>query len=191
MKTRLLALAASLLIVPALSAQTSTWVIDPMHSQAGFEIRHAGLSNVRGTISKISGAVVWDEKNVANDSVVADLDTTTVDTTVAARDTHLKSPDFFNVAQYPTMHFQSTSVKREGGKLKVYGNLTLAGVTKPVVLDVDGPVIPQQDPHRGLVSGFSATTTLKRADFNFGPKFAPPTLGDDVTFTIDIEMDKQ
>jgi polyisoprenoid-binding protein YceI len=172
-------------------AQTSTWTIDPNHSQAGFEIRHLGVSNVRGTISKVTGSIVWDEKNVANDSVVADLDTTTVDTTVAARDTHLKSPDFFNVAQYPTLHFQSTSVKREGGKLKVYGNLTLAGVTKPVVLDVDGPVPPQAGSHGGLISGFSASTTIKRADFNFGPKFAPPTLGDEVKITIDIEMSKK
>ena len=191
MKTRLLALAASLLIVPALSAQTSTWVIDPMHSQAGFEIRHAGLSNVRGTISKISGAVVWDEKNVANDSVVADLDTTTVDTTVANRDKDLRSPNFFNVEKYPTMHFQSTSVKRVDGKLKVWGDLTLAGVTKSVTLDVDGPTPPQKGMKGGLVTGFSASGIIHRSDFNFGQKFTAPLVGDDVKFTIDVEADQQ
>ena len=192
MKSRLIALATSALLVTGIAAaQTSTWTIDPNHSQAGFQIRHLGVSNVHGTISKVTGSVVWDEKNVANDSVVADLDTITVDTTVAARDTHLKSPDFFNVAQYPTLHFQSTKVTGAAGHLKVEGNLTLAGVTKPVVLDVDGPVPPQKGMKGGLVSGFEATTVIKRADFNFGPKFAPPMLGDEVKITIDVEMDKQ
>jgi polyisoprenoid-binding protein YceI len=192
MKTRLIALAASALLVTGIAAaQTSTWTIDPNHSQAGFEIRHMGISNVRGTISKISGSVVWDEKDATKDSVVADLDTTTVTTTVDARDKHLKSPDFFNIDKYPTMHFQSTSVKRVGGKLVVIGDLTLTGVTKSVTLDVDGPVTPQQDPHRGLVSGFSASTTIKRADFNFGPKFTPPSLGDEVKITLDLEIAKK
>jgi polyisoprenoid-binding protein YceI len=189
MKTRLFATAAVLLATGIAAAQTSTWTIDPAHSQSNFEIRHLGVSNVRGSISKITGSVVWDEKNPSKDSVVADIDTTTIDTTVAARDTHLKSPDFFNVAQFPTIHFQSTSVKRVGSKLVVFGDLTLAGVTKPVTLDVDGPVPPQKGMHGGLVSGFSASTTIKRADFNFGPKFAPPMLGDEVKITIDVEMD--
>ena len=192
MKTRFLAIASALVLVPGLAfAQTSTWTIDPMHSQAGFEIRHMGVSNVRGTISKITGTVVWDEKDPSKDSVVADLDATTVDTTVAARDTHLKSPDFFNIAQYPTIHFQSSGVKMVDGKLKVLGNLTLAGVTKPVVLDVDGPVPPQKGMQGGLVSGFSASTTIERADFKFGPKFAPPMLGDMVKITLDLEIGKQ
>jgi polyisoprenoid-binding protein YceI len=130
-------------------------------------------------------------KDVSKDSVVADLDTTTVDTTNSARDTHLKSADFFNVAQFPTLHFQSTRVRREGNAIKVEGNLTLAGVTKPVVLDVDGPVAPQKGMRGGLVSGFSATTTIKRADFNFGPKYASPMLGDEVKIEIDVEIDQK
>jgi polyisoprenoid-binding protein YceI len=191
--TTMISAMAAMVLVPAMGAlaQSSTWAIDPAHSQAGFEIRHMGVSNVRGTISKVAGAVVWDEKDAARDSVVADLDATTVDTTVGARDTHLKSPDFFDVAKYPTIHFQSTAVKREGGKLMVMGNLTLAGVTKPVMLDVDGPVPPQKGMHGGLVSGFSASTTIKRADFSFGPKFAPPMLGDEVKITIDVEIDQK
>ena len=192
MKTRFFALAASALLATGIAAaQTSTWTIDPMHSQSGFEIRHLGVSNVRGSISIIGGKVEWDEKNPSKSSVVADLDTNTVNTTMAARDTHLKSPDFFNAAQYPKIHFESTKVTGVVGHLKVEGNLTLAGVTKPVVLDVDGPVPPQKGMKGGLVSGFEATTTIKRADFNFGPKFAPPALGDEVKITIDVEMDKQ
>jgi len=192
MKSRLIALAASTLLVTGIAAaQTSTWTIDPAHSQSNFEIRHLGVSNVRGSISKIAGKVEWDEKNPSKSSVVADLDATTINTTMDARDTHLKSPDFFNVAQYPTIHFQSTKVTGTAGHLKVEGNLTLAGVTKPVVLDVDGPATPQKNQKGNLISGFEATTVLKRADFNFGPKFAPPMLGDEVKITIDVEMDKQ
>jgi len=192
MKTRLFATAAAVLLATGIAAaQTSTWTIDPAHSQSNFEIRHMGVSNVRGSISKISGSVIWDEKNPSKSTVVADIDVTTLNTTVDARDTHLKSPDFFNVAQYPTIHFQSTKVTGTVGHLKVEGNLTLAGVTKPVVLDVDGPATPQKNQKGNLISGFEATTVLKRADFNFGPKFAPPMLGDEVKITIDVEMDKQ
>ena len=189
MKIRLLAIAATLLLLPALSAnaQSSTWTIDPNHSQAGFAIRHMGVSTVRGTISKITGSIVWDEKDVTKDSVVADLDTITIDTTVTPRDNHLKSDAFFNVAKFPTIHFESTSVKRVDGKLKIYGNLTLTGITKPVVLDAEGPSGPVKDPNRGQVIGFSATTVVKRADFNFGPKFAPPMIGDEVKITLDLE----
>ena len=192
MKSRLIALATSALLATGIAAaQTSTWTIDPAHSQSNFEIRHLGVSNVRGSISKISGKVEWDEKNPSKSSVVADIDATTINTTMDARDTHLKSPDFFNVAQYPTIHFQSTKVIGSVGHLKVEGNLTLAGVTKPVILDVDGPVPPQKNQKGNLISGFEATTVIKRADFNFGPKFAPPMLGDEVKITIDVEMDKQ
>jgi len=192
MKSRLIALAASALLVTGIAAaQTSTWTIDPAHSQSNFEIRHLGVSNVRGSISAVSGKLEWDEKDPSKSSVVADIDTTTINTTAAARDQHLKSPDFFNVAQYPTIHFQSTKVTGTVGRLKVEGNLTLAGVTKPVVLDVDGPVAPQKNQKGTLISGFEASTIIKRADFNFGPKFAPPALGDEVKITIDVEMDKQ
>ena len=192
MKSRLIALATSTLLVTGIAAaQTSTWTIDPAHSQSNFEIRHLGVSNVRGSISKIAGKVEWDEKNPSKSSVVADLDATTINTTMDARDTHLKSPDFFNVAQYSTIHFQSTKVTGAAGHIKVEGNLTLAGVTKPVILDVDGPVPPQKNQKGNLISGFEATTVIKRADFNFGPKFAPPMLGDEVKITIDVEMDKQ
>ena len=190
MKTSIVALAAGLLLAPAFAqAQNNTWTIDPNHSQAGFTIRHLGVSNVHGTISKVSGTVVWDPKDPSKDSVVADLDATTVDTTTAARDTHLKSPDFFNIATFPTIHFQSTKVwKDSSGNLKITGDLTLAGVTKPVTLDVDGPVPPQKGQRGGFVSGLSASTVIKRADFGFGPKFAPPMLGDEVKVTIDAEL---
>jgi len=171
------------------SAQNPNWTIDKNHTQVNFQITHAAVSTVRGSISNITGTVVWDEKNLSNSSVTATIDATTVSTNNEARDKHLKSPDFFNVEKFPTLTFKSTSVTRTNGKLQVIGDLTLAGVTKSVTLDVDGPTPPVKGMH-GLVMGFSATGVIKRSDFNFGQKFTAPLLGDDVKFTIDIEADQ-
>ena len=174
----------------AAHAQASDWKIDPAHSGVEFKIRHLGVSNVNGSFSKVAGTVYLDEKDITRSRVEAVIDATTVNTNEAGRDKHLATPDFFDTAKYPTMTFKSTSVFRENGKLKMTGDLTLAGVTKPVTLDLDGPAAPQKGQRGGLVSGFSATGTLSRKDFNFGQKYGAPVLGDDVKFTIDIEMDK-
>jgi len=189
---RFLAAASAVLFSSlALAQTTSSWDIDPAHSGATFEILHLGVTHVRGSLHHIVGKVVWDDKDPSKDSVVADIDATTINTDEPGRDTHLKSPDFFDVAKYPTLHFQSTSVSKVNGKLKVMGNLTLGGQTKPVTLDVDGPVPPQKGMRGGLVSGFSATTTISRKDFNFGQKYGAPVLGDDVKITLDLEIDQK
>src|ERR1700723_793627 len=106
-------------------AQSSSWVIDKNHSQVNFQIRHMGVSNVRGAISGVTGTVVWDDKDPTKSSVEATIDATTVSTNNEARDKHLKSPDFFDVAKNPTLTFKSTSVTRANGKLEVIGDLTL------------------------------------------------------------------
>ncbi len=183
-------LAASLSAAP-LAAQASTWTIDSAHSGVGFQIKHLGVSTVRGSFSGVNGTVVWDDKNPASSHVDAVIDAKTVSTGQEKRDEHLKSPDFFDVDKYPTLKFHSTSVKHAGdGKLQIIGDLTLGGQTKPVTLDVDGPAAPQKGMGGKTVSGFSATGTLSRAAFNFGQKYAPPMLGDDVKFTIDLEVGK-
>jgi polyisoprenoid-binding protein YceI len=171
-------------------AQPSTWTIDKNHSQVNFQVRHMGVSNVRGSISGVTGTVVWDDKDPSKSSVEATIDANTVTTNNDARDKHLKSADFFDVAKNPTLTFKSTSVTSASGKLQVIGDLTLAGVTKSVTLDVDGPTAPIKGQGGKLVTGFSATGTLKRSDFNFGnPKFNS-MLSDDVKFTIDVEAGK-
>ena len=187
---------AALLLVAGLtaaaaSAQTSNWKIDSAHSGIEFRILHLGVSHVNGALHGVTGIVHLDDKDVTHSSVEAIIDANTVDTNEAARDTHLKSPEFFNVAQFPTLTFKSTRIFKEDGKLKLTGDLTLAGVTKPITLTLDGPAAPQKGMHDTIVSGFSATGSLSRKDFNFGQKYTAPVLGDDVTFTIDIEMDKQ
>lgn len=174
----------------AASAQATPWKIDSAHSGVEFKIRHLGVSNVNGSFSKVAGTVYLDEKDVTKSHVDAIIDTTTVNTNEAGRDKHLATPEFFDTAKYPTMTFKSTSVFRENGKLKMTGDLTMAGVTKPVTLDVDGPAAPQKGMRGGMVSGFSATGTLSRKDFNFGQKYSSPILGDDVKFTIDLEIGK-
>jgi polyisoprenoid-binding protein YceI len=172
-------------------AQSSTWTIDPNHSSINFEVRHLGVSNVHGSIGGIKGTVVYDEKDITKSSVEATADTNTVSTGVEARDKHLKSPDFFEVEKFPTLSFKSTSLSNSGGKLTLTGDLTLHGVTKSVTLDVDGPAPPQTDKNGKTRSGFSATGKLKRSDFNFGSKFPSAMIGDDVKFSIDVEIDKQ
>ncbi len=185
-------LAAGLLLTgTAAFAQNPNWTIDKNHAEVNFETRHMAVSTVRGSLSGVTGTVVWDEKNLAKSSVTATIDATTVTTNNEGRDKHLKSPDFFDVEKFPTLTFKSTSVTRVNGKLQVIGDLTLAGVTKSVTLDVDGPTAPVKGMRGGLVMGFSATGLIKRSDFSFGTKsMASAAIGDDVKFTIDIEADQ-
>ncbi len=189
----LIAFAAAILFTgTAAFAQTSTWAIDKNHSQVDFQVKHLGLSTVRGSLTGINGTFTWDDKDVTKSSVSVTIDATSVNTSNDARDKHLKTADFFDVEKYPTLTFKSTSVKRTGaGKLQVVGDLTLAGVTKSVTLDVDGPATPQPGQGGKTVTGFSASGTLKRSDFNFGSKFGASMLSDDVKFTIDAEAAKQ
>jgi len=192
MNRRIFTASLSALLLTGVSAfaQSSTWTIDPNHSQVNFAIKHLQVSTVRGSISGITGNVNWDEKDPSKSSVEVTINTTTLTTNNEKRDGHLKSPDFFNVEKFPTMTFKSTAVTGASGKLQVVGDLTLAGVTKSVTLDVDGPTPPQKGMGGKLVTGFSATGKLKRSDFNFGSKFGEPMLGDEVQFTIDIEAGK-
>jgi len=159
MNRRIFTAALSALLLTGVSAlaQSSTWTIDPNHSQVNFGIKHLQVSTVRGSISGVTGNVIWDEKNPSKSSVEATINTTTVTTNNEKRDAHLKSPDFFNVEKFPTMTFKSTAVTSANGKLQVVGDLTLTGVTKSVTLDVDGPTPPQKGMGGKLVTGFSAT----------------------------------
>lgn len=184
------ALSALLFTGASALAQSSSWTIDTNHAQTNFQIRHMGVSTVRGSISGIKGTIVWDQKDPSKSSVEATIDTNTVNTNNMARDKDLKSANYFNVEKYPTMTFKSTSVSRANGKLQVVGDLTLAGVTKSVTLDVDGPTAPQKGMGGKMVIGLSATGMVKRSDFNFAPKMPSVALGDEVQITIDVEADQ-
>jgi polyisoprenoid-binding protein YceI len=186
-------IAVAVLAFPALAAaQATTWNIDPAHTHSSFTIRHLVISNVRGEFGKTTGTIVLDEKDLSRSSVEAAVDTSTIDTRVADRDTHLKSPDFFDVQKYPAMTFKSTKVEKAGkGKLKVTGNLTIKDVTRPVVLNVDGPTAEIKDPWGKTRRGLSATTTINRKDFglNWSKMVeAGPVVGDEVKIEIEAEL---
>lgn len=173
-------------------AQATTWAIDPAHSAVEFGIRHMGLSTVHGHFGSVKGTIVFDEANVSKSSVNVTIDVTTVDTGNSARDNHLKTDAFFDIAHFPSATFVSTSVSQNGSHLTVNGNLTLRGVSKPVVLDAvpSGAPVQSAMDHKMHV-GYSATTTVKRLDFGIGTGFSAASLGEDVPLTIDLEAVKQ
>ncbi len=185
------------LAVLALSslASASTWEIDPAHSAAQFSVRHMMVSNVRGEFGKMSGWVNLDDKDLGRSTAEATIDTTTISTREPNRDKHLKSADFFDVEKYPAITFKSTSFKKVGPeKYKVAGDLTLHGVTKPIVLDVEAPdaVSKLQGTER---RGATATTTLNRKDFglvwNKPLETGGVTVGEQVVITLDLELMKK
>ena len=171
-------------------AQTSTWKIDPAHSSVNFEISHMAVSHVHGSLTNASGIVELNDKDITKSSVEATIDTTTVSTGVVMRDNTLKSDDFFNVQKYPQITFRSSSLRRNKGTVQLLGNLTLNGVTRSVTLDLDGPSPPQTMSGK-TISGFSATGLIRRSDFTFGSSKFNTVIGDDVKFTIDVEIEKQ
>lgn len=183
----LLALAMS---APFASAQSSTWVPDKAHSGVDFAILHLSLSKVRGHFGNISGTVTWNEADITKSTVNVTIDTTTINTGVTQRDNDLKSPNYFDVSQFPTATFVSTSVARSGKDLTISGNLTLHGVTKPVVLQVEGPVGPQSAMGK-THAGFSATTKISRTAFGIGAKAPAAMVGDEASLTIDLDLVKQ
>ena len=189
---RLITLLALLaLAAPLAFAQTSTWVPDKAHSEVDFTVLHMSLSNVRGHFGNIGGSVVL-SPDISKSSVNVTIDVGSVDTGVSARDNDLRSPNFFDVAQFPTATFISTSVTKSGANhLTVAGNLTLHGVTKPVVLEVEGPTGPATGMDRRRHAGFAATTTISRTAFGIGTKYPPQIVGDEIKLTIDLDVAQQ
>jgi polyisoprenoid-binding protein YceI len=174
-------------------ADTSAWEIDPAHSSTLFAVRHLMVSTVRGEFGKVTGTVTLDASDPTKSSIEATIDTTSINTRNAKRDDHLKGPDFFDVAKYPTMTFKSKKIEALGkGKFKVTGDLTMHGVTQEVVLDVEGATTPVKDPMGKMRLGGGATTKLNRKDFgivyNRGLETGGILIGEEVDVTIDVEL---
>ncbi len=183
-----LSIIIALAMTTAAAAQAGTWQIDPNHTAAQFSVRHLGVSTVRGAFTKVTGSAKYDPADPSKTSLEATIETTSVDTRVEMRDNDLRSPRFFDAQKYPTITFHSKTTKASGsGKLQITGDLTIHGVTKEVVLDVDGPTEPIKDPMgKGLRMGASATTKVNRQDF--GVSGLAGIVGDDITITIDTEL---
>jgi polyisoprenoid-binding protein YceI len=177
----------ALALAVSAAAQAGTWQIDPNHSAAQFSVRHLGVSTVRGAFTKVSGTATFDPADPSKTSLDATIDAASVDTRVEMRDNDLRSPHFLEVQKYPSITFKSKQAKSAGsGKLQITGDLTIHGVTKEVVLDVDGPSAPIKDPWGNQRIGASATTKINRQDF--GVNGAPGVVGDDISITIDVEL---
>jgi polyisoprenoid-binding protein YceI len=179
------------LAAPLAFAQTSTWVPDKAHSEVDFKILHMSLSKVNGRFGNITGTITWNEADITKSTVNVTIDVSSVDTGVGMRDNDLKSDNFFDVAKFPTATFVSTSVAKTADGLTVSGNLTVRDVTKPVVLQVEGPTGPIPGMDKRPHSGFSATTTISRTAFGIGTKYPASVLGDDVKLNIDLDVVKQ
>lgn len=182
------------LSLPALASAT-IWNIDPDHSNIAFKVRHLMVSNVNGNFEKHTGVVDINDQDITKSKVQVTIDTASINTNVKKRDEHLRSGDFFDVAKYPTMTFVSRKVAKAGkDKLKVTGDLTLHGVTKEVILDVEGPSKESKDLYGNIRSGAEASTKINRKDFGLVWNKALETggvaVGEEVTINLEIEMIK-
>lgn len=191
MKVLKLASLALALTAPLAMAQTSTWKSDPAHSEVDFTIKHLAVSNVHGRFGHVDATLIYDEKDITKSTVNATIDVAGLSTGETGRDNHLKTDSFFDVSKFATATFVSTSVAKGGSGLIVNGNLTIKGITKPVVLDVEGPSAPVAGMDKKLHTGFTATTTLHRSDFGIGSSFPAAVLGEDVKIEIDLDAAKQ
>ena len=205
MKRLLLALLATTVALPSVNAQTpapqppaakpqlapNQWTVDPSHSAANFSVRHMMVTTVRGQLGPITGTVEYDGKDVRTVKADVRIDVSGITTQNAKRDGHLRSDDFFDAANHPSITFRSKRVEPgSAGAFKLIGDLTIRGTTKEVVLTVEGPTPPVKG-MGGVRVGATATTKINRLEY--GLKWnsmveAGPVVSDEVSITIDLEL---
>ena len=196
MKNLVKAIAITAIMAAPSFAHASVWSVDNAHSNVAFKVRHMMVSNVKGDFEKFKGTVDLDEQDLTKTKVDVTIDAASINTSVANRDEHLKSADFFDVAKYPSITFVSQKTKKgRDGKLKMYGQLTMHGVTRDVVLDVEGLDKSYKDPWGNIKRGASATTTINRKDFGLAWNTALESggvmVGDEVQIALEIELLKK
>jgi polyisoprenoid-binding protein YceI len=168
---------------------TGAWVIDPVHSEVGFSVRHLMLSKVRGRFAKFDGRIVTSD-NLLDASVEATIDLSSIDTNNPDRDAHLRSADFFDVERHPVMTYRSTGVRVVDDGFLVDGELSLHGITRPVTLTLHVEGILESSPFGDTRIGFSANAEINRSDFdiNFGiADTGGVGLGDKVQIALEVE----
>ena len=177
------------LVIAITSMGQGTWKADPMHSKLTFTITHLGISDVQGLFKDFDVTITSSKTDFSDAIFELNAKTASINTEVEKRDAHLKSPDFFDVEKNPEMTFLSTSLKKAGAnKYKLSGNLTLNNITKPVTLDLWYRGTIENPMSKTPTAGFQVTGTIKRSDFNFGPKFQAPMLSDEVKIRADGEF---
>ncbi len=174
--------------------KTVTWTLDPSHSQAQFKVRHLMISNVRGEFQKLEGSVTFDPQKPELAQVRASIDVASINTREPKRDEHLRSADFFDAANHPTLEFVSKKVRLADAGLEIVGDLTIRGTTREVVLAVEGPTPEQSDPWGNTRIGASATAKIKRSDFgmtwNAALEAGGVVVGDEIQIHLDVELVK-
>ncbi len=191
---RSFAFAFAILAAPTL-AQAADWQIDPAHSTVGFAVKHLMVSTVRGEFGKVQGTASWSKPDYSDAKVDVTVDATSIDTREPKRDAHLKSPDFFDVAKFPTLTFKSKRVDKAGGHLKLVGDLTIHGVTREVAFDVTGPSPEMKTPWGTVAIGAEAHAKINRKDYglnwNKALEAGGVLVGDEVNLDINLELSKK
>ena len=193
MKRYISSMVLLLVLITPVFIYADTWQIDSAHSSIGFTIRHLTVSNVKGNFNKAQGVVMIDDKDITNLRVEIMIDASSVYTGHAQRDEHLKGPDFFDVAKYPTITFISKKVtKTDTNRLRVEGELTIHGVTKGIMVEVEGPTPEIKDPWGNLRRGATATSKINRRDFGITWNKVLDTgglvVGDEVNIYVEVEL---
>jgi polyisoprenoid-binding protein YceI len=173
----------------AFTTALTTWVNDDAHSQLGFTVTHLGISDVSGTFNDFDVTVQSAKPDFSDATFELTAKTASIDTRVEARNNHLKSPDFFDVAKHPELTFKSTSLKKAGkDKYAITGDLTLHGITKPVTLDLTFRGVTQNPMSKATTAGFQLQGLIKRSDFNVGSGFPASIVSDEVSIKADGEF---
>jgi polyisoprenoid-binding protein YceI len=196
MKKHVCAALVAVCLSPLAAPAADSYAIDPYHSFVYFEVDHLGMSRIRGRFDKTAGKITLDHaaKTGSLDVAIQTASLSTGDSDKGSRprsrDEHLRSPDFFNVAEFPTLTYKSTKVVFKGDQpATIEGNLTLLGVTKPVVLNVDRWKCGPNPASKREMCGGTASGTMKRSDF--GMKFAIPNVGDELALWVGFEAYKE
>jgi len=178
------------------STKPTQWQIDPAHSAAHFSVRHLMISNVRGEFTKLSGSALINPADPAKSSVEITIEAASLNTREPQRDEHLRSADFFDVANHPTLTFRSKRIEALAAEtFKLTGDLTIRGVTKEVTFDVEGPTASVTDPWGNVRAGVSASAKINRKDFGLAwnalTEAGGVVVGDEVKITVEAELIQQ
>ncbi|GAB3931447.1 YceI family protein [Mucilaginibacter myungsuensis] len=191
MKKTLITLFSALALMSFKPVADSTWTVDGAHSKLGFSVSHMAISEVDGTFKKFSATIKTTKDDFSDAVVELTADVNTIDTENDRRNEHLKNPDFFEVAKYPTLTFKSTSFKKVDAKnYKVTGNLTMHGVTKAITLDATFGGQFTNPQNNKTIAGFKVSGTFNRKDFGIGAKTPSAVVGEEVTLVAKTEFIK-
>lgn len=186
---KFLIILTAFIALTAFTKAVSTWQNDDPHSQLGFTVTHLGISDISGTFNDFDVTVQSSKPDFSDAVFQLTAKTASIDTRVEARNNHLKSADFFDVAKYPELSFTSTSLKKKGkNKYALSGNLTLHGITKPVTMNLLFRGTTVNPMSKATTAGFQLEGVIKRADFNVGPGFPAPMISEEVRIKADGEF---